>query len=147
MRRSTIAVLILVLVPGSASACYDEHKAGWFEEMPAPSWQVPRVNAEETQQEQMVGIGIAGAGLASLALIAVSFRALARSNKRERERNDRFEPADPTPLALPFDWPIRIHEAHEPAGPNRIVREDASIPIHGTDSHCSTICLSASSSR
>jgi len=35
MRRSTLTVLmlmlVLILMPSSAWACFDEHKAGWFE--------------------------------------------------------------------------------------------------------------------
>jgi hypothetical protein len=123
MRRSTIAVLLLLLTPTSAAACYDEHKAEWFNEMPARSWERAGGSGEGSAWEEMSGLWGIAAGTASLALMAVSFRAYTRS--RGRELLHPLAPAEMPPLALPFDWPsdrtIRVDSGHQPKTPTRVV--------------------------
>ncbi len=82
MRRSTIVVFLLVLPPSSALACFDEHKAGWFNEMPTRSWELLGASHEGGQWEEISGLWAIAAGAASLALIAVSFRAYSRAGTR-----------------------------------------------------------------
>lgn len=78
MRRLTIAAFLMLLMPSWASACFDEHKAGWVDEMPSSTWQIPRNQAEGIFWQENLGVRLMAAGLASVALIVVSFRALAR---------------------------------------------------------------------
>ncbi len=131
MRRLTfpIAAVVLSLMPSSAWACY-EHEAGWFDEMPTRSWQVPRNSAEGFRWEEALGAWIVAAGSASLALAAVTIRAVCRTTGRDRLHP--LDLVDPAPLALPFDWPsdrtIRVDQGHEPLGPNVVIREDGDSP-------------------
>jgi hypothetical protein len=128
MRRSTIAVFLLLVMPSTAQACFDEHKVGWFNEMPARSWERPGSSRERSQWEEMSGWWGLAAGAASLVLIAVSFRAYSRA--RGLERIHPLEPAAP-PLALPFDWPgvrtLRIDPGHRPGSPIRSVPQEVGI--------------------
>jgi hypothetical protein len=129
MRRLTIAAFLLLLMPGWASACFDEHKAGWVDEMPSSTWQIPRNGEEGLFGQENLGVRLLAAGLASVALIVVSFRALTRAKARERMQP--VETPSPTPMALPFDLPertIRVDQGHEPAGPNALIREDCDSP-------------------
>ncbi len=129
MRRLTIAAFLLLLMPSGASACFDEHKAGWVDEMPSSTWEMPRNGAEGIFGQENLGVRFLAAGLASVALIVVSFRALTRAKARERIHP--VETASPTPMALPFDLPepmIRVDQGHELAGPNTVVREDCDRP-------------------
>jgi hypothetical protein len=128
MRRYTIAGFLLLLMPSTAVACYDEHQAGWFNEMPARSWERPEASREGSQGEEMSGLWVMAAGTASLALIAVSFRAYSRA--RGKELMHPLEPAEP-PLALPFDGPsdrtLRVDPGHRPGEPTRVDSEEVGV--------------------
>jgi hypothetical protein len=125
MRRSTIAVFLLLVPPSSALGCYDEHKVGWFNEMPIRSWELPEASPEGGRWEEMSGLWAIAAGTASLALMAVSFRAYSRA--RDKDVMPALEPAAPAPLALPHDWPggrtIRVDRGHESEEPTRVGQE------------------------
>ncbi len=129
MRRSTIAVFSLLLMPSTALACYDEHKAGWFNEMPARSWERPGASREGSEWEEMSGLWGIAVGTAALALIGVSFRAFSRA--RDKERMQPVPMDTPPPLALPFDWPrdrtIRVNPGHQPGEPTRVVPAEVGI--------------------
>jgi hypothetical protein len=129
MRRSPIVVLLLLLPPTSALACYDEHKAGWFMEMPARSWERLEAGSEGGQWEEMSSLWAVAAGTASLALIAVSFRAYSRA--RDKDLIPALEPAALPPMALLHDWPsdrtVRVDGGHEPGEPTRVAQEEVGI--------------------
>ena len=118
MRRSTIAVFSLLLMPCSVLACYDEHKAGWFKEMPARSWEVPGASREGNP----VGGDVRPVGHRRRYGRPGLDRGLV-PGLFPRQDKDRMHPvpmATPPPLALPFDWPrdrtIRVDPGHQPGG-------------------------------
>ena len=123
MRRSMIAAFLLGVLPSTALGCFDEHKAGWFNEMPVNSWERPEASREGNAWEEISGVWVIAAGMTSLALIAVSFRAFSRAG--EKDRKDPAEAGASRPLALPADWPgdrtRRVDPAHQPGVPTRIV--------------------------
>ena len=128
MRRSTLAVFLLLMLPMPAWAC-DGH-AGvapwWFAERPRSAWELAQGRAEEMRWEEVLGAAGLAAGSGAMLLAAVSLRAASRGRKPPRE------PAAPTPLAVPFDrpagLPVRVDQGHERPGPRRVSREDAGEP-------------------
>ncbi len=88
MRCSTIAVLMLILLPSSASACWDEHKENWLKEAPARSWLARDEGAAGSLWERMLGLGILAGGSASLGLVAVSIRSVSRREGRGRAEKE-----------------------------------------------------------
>jgi len=128
MRRSTLAVFLLLISPVPVWAC-DGH-AGvapeWFAERPRSAWELAQGRGEEMRWEELLGAAGLAAGSGAMLLVGVSLRAASRGRKPPRE------PAAPTPLAVPFDrpagLPVRIDQGHEQLGPTRIIREDADGP-------------------
>ena len=128
MRRSTLAVCLLLISPVPVWAC-DGH-AGvapwWFAERPRSAWELAQGRAEEMRWEEVLGAAGLAAGSGAMLLAAVSLRAASRGRKPPRE------PAAPTPLAVPFDrpagLPVRVDQGHERPGPRRVTREDAGQP-------------------
>jgi hypothetical protein len=126
MRRSTIAVFLLLWLPSSASACFDDHLVGWFSERPSRSRGIVRTIAEGIQGQEAIGVWGVAIGTVSAVLIVVSFRAVLRA--RGRGRMNLLEPDVPAPLVLPFDWPsdrpIRVDQGRDQPGPVSTIRED-----------------------
>jgi hypothetical protein len=128
MRRSTLAVFLLLMSPVPVRAC-DGH-AGvapeWFAERPRSAWELAQGRGEEMRWDELLGAAGLAAGSGAMLLVAVSLRAASRGRKPRRE------PAAPTPLAVPFDrpagLPVRVDPGHEGPGPRRFTREDAGEP-------------------
>jgi hypothetical protein len=123
MRRSTIAVCLLLLSPTSVSACIDELpvQGEWFYKEPSSrSDYNPLAESMERDDTTMVVSVIAG-GVGVAILPGLSFRAAWRS--RTRGALVAPEGARPVPLALPFDRPdgltIRIDQGHDESSPAR----------------------------
>ncbi len=125
MRRSTIAVFLLVVPPSSALACDGEHKAGWFDVMPARSWELLEAGGEGNPREEMSSLWAIAAGTASLGLIAVSFRAYSRA--RDKDLMRALEPAALPLTVLPIDGTLRVDPGHEPGEPTRVIPESVGI--------------------
>jgi hypothetical protein len=127
MRCLAIGLFVLFGLPSPSWACFDEHKSGWFDEMPSPSWEVPLTGAEGFRWEAGIGLFAVAAGLASAALITLTSRAVLR--ERSRGRKNPVERDVPAPLVLPFDWPIdrpiRVDQGHDQPGPIVVIREAA----------------------
>jgi hypothetical protein len=128
MRRSTLAVFLLLLSPVPVWAC-DGHAGTapwWFAERPRSAWELAQGRGEETRWEELLGAASLAAGSGAMLLVAVWLRAASRG------RTPRREPAAPRPLAVPFDrpagLPVRVDQGHERPGPTRIIREDADGP-------------------
>jgi hypothetical protein len=83
MRRVTIAALMLILLPCSASACFD-HEDTWLKEPPARSWFARSEGAEGSPWERMLGVWIVAGSSASLALVGASMRAVSGKGGRVR---------------------------------------------------------------
>jgi hypothetical protein len=128
MRRSPIAVCLLLLSPVPAWAC-DGHPVGapgWLEEKPRSAWDLARGTAEEVRWQEMLGVASLAAGSGAMVLVAVSLRAASRA--ASRGRMPPLEPATPAPLAVPVDQPtglpVRVDPGHERPEPSQITRED-----------------------
>lgn len=117
MRPSMIAACLLLALPSSASACFDEHKnAEWLDEKtPSPSWEIAGTSAEGFPGQEALRVGAIAVGSASVALTAVWLPAVFRSRGRRRLKPVEFNV--PAPLVLPFDWPsglrTRIDQVHD----------------------------------
>lgn len=95
MRRSTIAVCLLLMSPAPVFAC-DGHATqppGWIEERPRSAWELAQGTAEGMRWEEMLGAASLAAGSTAMLLVAVSLRAASRG------RTHPLEPAGPPPLA------------------------------------------------
>jgi hypothetical protein len=132
MRRSTIAVCLLLMSPGPVFAC-DEHatqQPGWLEERPRSAWELAQGTAEGMRWDEMLGAASLAAGSGAMFVMALSLRAASRAASRRRMHP--LEPAAPMPLAVPFDRPTGlpacVDPGHERAEPSRIIREDAGGP-------------------
>jgi hypothetical protein len=100
MRRSTIAVCLLLLSPFPVSAC-DDHAGqtpGWLEERPRSAWELAQGTAEGMRWEEMLGMAGLAAGSAAMLGVAVWLRAASRAGGASRGRRRSWEPVAPMPL-------------------------------------------------
>src|SRR5262249_58281182 len=70
MRRSTIAVCLLLMSPVPVWAC-DGHPVGapgWLEEKPRSAWDLARGTAEEVRWDEMLGVASLAAGSGAMVL-------------------------------------------------------------------------------
>src|SRR5262249_11042364 len=132
MRRSTIAVCLLLMSPFSVSAC-DDHagqRPGWLEARHRSAWELAQGTAEGMRWEEMLGVASLAAGSAALFLGAVWPRGASRAGGHGRMHP--LEPAAPAPRAVPWDQPVglpvRVDQGHERSEPSRVTREDAGGP-------------------
>jgi hypothetical protein len=127
MRRSTIAVCLLLGLPSPACACMDDHKNGeWLDEKtPSTSWQIARTIAEGYPGEESLQVCAIAVGSASTALTAIWLPAVLRARRRRRVKLVELDV--PAPLVLPFDWlparPIRVDQCDNRPGEILIIRD------------------------
>jgi hypothetical protein len=89
MRRSMIAVCLLLGLPSSASACFDEHKnVEWLDEKtPSSSLEIAGTGAEGFPGEEALRVGGIAVGSASAALTAIWLPATLRRRRRRMNRD------------------------------------------------------------
>ena len=83
MRRSLIAVCLLLLSPSSARACYEDHKAGagWFDERPS-QWSNYGIGAQAAQRDKLMDVAVFAGGSGVLILLGVFMRTLLNAARR-----------------------------------------------------------------
>ena len=76
MKRSMIAVCLLLLWPGPAIACYDDHKAsaGWIDEQPG-RWSGYGIVAQAGQSGRLMGLSLFAGGSGVMILLGLIGRA------------------------------------------------------------------------
>jgi hypothetical protein len=86
MRRSMIAVCLLLGLPSPACACMDDHKNGeWLDEKtPSTSWEIARTSAEGYPREESLRVCAIAVGSASAALAVLWLPAVSRARGRRR---------------------------------------------------------------
>jgi hypothetical protein len=104
MKRSMIAVCLMLLSPGTAMACIEDHNtgAGWFDQQPS-GWNSYSTGAQALHRDRLLDVAFFAGGLGALLLVGVSYRAMCPAVWRARVSPSR--PAMFTPLALPVDSP------------------------------------------
>jgi hypothetical protein len=104
MRRSLIAVCLVLLAPLSVKACYEDHNpaAGWAEDK-RPFWSNYGIGAEGVQRDRLMDVSMFAGGSGVLILLGVSLRAFLLAARRDAV--EMVESASLVPLALPTDGP------------------------------------------
>ncbi len=104
MKRSMIAVCLLLLSPGTVIACFEDHNAGagWFD---AQSVRFAGYgnDGRAMQRDRLMEMALIAAGSGALIVFCVLGRAMFRSARR-REISP-FEESERVPLGVPFDEP------------------------------------------
>ena len=104
MKRSTIAVCLLLLSPSGVMACYDDHNTGpgWFDEH-TPRWSTYGSVPQTMHRDKLMEVSLFVGGLGVVILVGVAIRA-----KRQAARHIAISPLEPATglfLAEPFDGP------------------------------------------
>ena len=94
MRRSLIAVCLLLLTPSSVQACYEDHNAGegWFDEHSA-RWSNYGVRARAAKRDRLLDMSIFAGGSGVLILLSVFMRTLLRAARPARPKPSMRLPA------------------------------------------------------
>jgi hypothetical protein len=102
MKRSLIAVCLLLLSANSVMACVEEHNtgAGWFDQQPS-GWASYGTGAQTMHRDRLLDVALFTGGLGALILVGVAARAVCRAPGRAEVNPS--QPATIVPLALPMD--------------------------------------------
>jgi hypothetical protein len=104
MKRSLIAVCLLLLSPSSVMACIEDHNtgAGWFDQQPS-GWTTYGTGAQALHRDRLLDVALFAGGLGAVILMGVAYRATCLAPRRAP-----MSPSQPgalVPLALPIDAP------------------------------------------
>jgi hypothetical protein len=104
MKRSMIAVCLLLLSPGTVMACIEDHNtgAGWFDQQPS-GWTSYVTGAQALHRDRLLDVAFFAGGLGAVILVGVSYRAMCLVPRRAQVSPS--QPATVVPLALPMDAP------------------------------------------
>jgi hypothetical protein len=115
MRRSMIAVCLLLLSPSTVLACDEDHSpgAGWFDRQP-PVWSSYGTGAEALHRDRALDVALFAGGLGVVILAGVCYRAMrAAAGPAPAGRS---QPATIVPLALASDAPAFEPLCADPLG-------------------------------
>jgi hypothetical protein len=103
MKRSMIAVCLLLLSPSGVMACYEDHNAGagWFDPE-ASRWPNYGSAARALHHDKLMDVSLLAGGSGVAILIGVLIRAMCRAG---RQPVSRLQPVTRVPLAVPIDRP------------------------------------------
>jgi hypothetical protein len=104
MKRSMIAVCLVVLSPGGVKACIEDHNpgAGWFDQQPS-GWTSYDTGAQVLHRDRVQDVSLLCGGLGVTILMGVFFRAMCQSSRLAFASDSR--PDTLVPLVLPIDVP------------------------------------------
>ena len=104
MKRSMIAVCLLLLSPSSVIACVEDHNpgVGWADQRPM-RWSIYGNGAESMGSDRLVDVSLVAGVSGAVILLGVVVRAIVRSARYAAASPVQAE--EETPLALPFDGP------------------------------------------
>jgi hypothetical protein len=104
MKRSLIAVCLLLLSPSSVMACFEDHNtgAGWFDQQPS-GWTSYGSGAQAQHRDRLLDVALFAGGLGAVILMGVAYRATCLATRRARVSSP--QPGAIVPLALPIDAP------------------------------------------
>jgi hypothetical protein len=104
MKRSMIAVSLLLLSPGEVIACYEDHGAGagWFDQQ-TMRWSGYGNAGQATQTDKLLEMSLAAGVSGVVILLGVVVRTMIRAAGRAGVSP--LQPEEETPLVLPFDGP------------------------------------------
>jgi hypothetical protein len=104
MKRSLIAVCLLLLSPNAILACFEDHNpgAGWLDQQRS-SGSSYGTGAQALRRDGLLDVALFAGGLGGVILVGVSYRAM--RVVPEAARVIRWQPATLVPLALPLDAP------------------------------------------
>jgi hypothetical protein len=104
MKRSMIAVCLLLLSPSRVIACYEDHNAGagWFDQQTV-RWSNNGNSAQTRLRDTVMDVSLFAGGLGFVILLGVLVRAMIQASGQGPV--SRLEPEERVPLALPFDGP------------------------------------------
>ena len=104
MKRSMIAVCLLLLSPSTVMACIEDHNtgAGWFDQQPS-GWTSYGTGAAALHRDRLLDVALFAGGLAGVILMGVAYRAICGAPRRAHASSS--QPGGIVPLALPIDAP------------------------------------------
>jgi hypothetical protein len=104
MRRSMIAVCLVLVSPSPVLACIEDHNpgAGWFDQQPS-GWSSYGTGARALPRDGVMDVALLAGGLGVVILAGLSYRAMCLAPRRAQV--SRSQPATIVPLALPMDAP------------------------------------------
>jgi hypothetical protein len=105
MKRSMIAVCLLLLSPSRVIACYEDHNAGagWFDQQTL-RWSSNGNAAQRMQRDTLMDVSLFAGGLGVVILLGVAVRAMIQATRHAPI--SRSQPEERVRVALPFDGPI-----------------------------------------
>ena len=105
MKRSMIAVCLLLLSPDTVMACIEDHNpgAGWYDQQPS-GWSGYGAGAQALHRDRVQDVSLFAGGLGVTILVGVLFRAMCQASQKA-------SPSDSQPDArftfvLPVDAPV-----------------------------------------
>ena len=113
MKRSMIAVCLLLLSPSRVIACYEDHNAGagWFDQQTV-RWSSNGNSAQTMLRDTLMDVSLFAGGLGFVILLGVLVRAMIQASGQAPV--SRLEPEERVPLAfrltgrhaslVAFDW-------------------------------------------
>ncbi len=102
MKRSMIAVCLLVCSPSTVMACSEDHNAGWFDQQTL-RWTGSGSGGQATQSDRVMVLSLmAGASGVLMLLGSVAWAAMRAGTQTADSPS---APEVDVPLALPFDGP------------------------------------------
>ncbi len=120
MKRSMIAVCLLLLSPSRVIACFEDHNpgAGWVDQRPM-RWSIYGDAAESMGRDRLMDISLVAGVSGVVILLSVVVRAIVRTARHAAVSPAQAE--EEIPLALPFDGPpcepsLALPEAQVAAG-------------------------------
>jgi hypothetical protein len=104
MKRSMIAVCLLLSSPSTVMACYEDHNAGpsWFDQQTL-YWPGYGNGALAMPRDKLMVVSLVAGGSGVVILLGVLVRAMIRAARTAPLSLPQLE--EETPLALPFDGP------------------------------------------
>jgi hypothetical protein len=105
MKRSMIAVCLLVLTPGQAMGCIEDHNpgSGWFDSQPS-EWASLSASGQVPQRDRVQDVSLFALGLGATILVGVLFRAMCQASRTASASETRSETF--APLVMPMDAPV-----------------------------------------
>jgi hypothetical protein len=104
MKRSMIAVCLLLLSPSRVIACFEDHNAGagWFDQQNL-HWSSYGNAAQAMQRDKLLDVSLIAGGSGVVILLGVMIRAKVQSARRAADSSS--EPVEVGQFAFPFDGP------------------------------------------
>jgi hypothetical protein len=105
MKQSMIAVCLLVLTPGRAMGCIEDHNpsSGWFDPQPS-EWAGYGTEVQSLHRDRVQDISLFALGLGATILVGVLFRAMCQASRIASASETRSDTV--APLVMPMDAPV-----------------------------------------